>query len=114
MTNQKNYKSSTLIKRFMPYYKPYLPTLIFDLFCASLTTLCEIILPLIMKQITDSGLGGEFTLTINYVVSAGLFYIALRIMVLTEDGVVEEGTHSRLVEQKGIYYRFYEMANKMK
>ena len=80
MTNQKSYKSGTLLKRFLPYYKPYLPTLIFDLFCASLTTLCEIILPLIMKRITDSGLGGEFTLTINYVVTAGILYVALRIV----------------------------------
>ncbi|MBO5909278.1 MAG: ABC transporter ATP-binding protein [Clostridia bacterium] len=80
LTEQKSYHSGRLIKRFLPYYKPYVPTLIFDLFCASLTTLCEIILPLIMRRITDSGLGGELTLTINYVVVMGVLYIALRIV----------------------------------
>ena len=32
--------TSALIRRFMPYYRKYLPTLLFDLFCASMTTVC--------------------------------------------------------------------------
>ena len=34
-----------------------------------------------------------------------------RIMVLTEDGIVEQGTHSELLELGGIYNKFYKMAN---
>ena len=34
-----------------------------------------------------------------------------RIVVLTDDGIVEEGTHASLLEQKGMYYTFYNMAN---
>lgn len=30
-----------------------------------------------------------------------------RILVLTEDGIAEEGTHQQLLEQKGIYYNLY-------
>jgi ATP-binding cassette subfamily B protein len=37
-----------------------------------------------------------------------------RIMVLTEDGIVEEGTHDTLLEQRGIYYHFYVTANELK
>ncbi len=37
-----------------------------------------------------------------------------RIMVLTEDGIVEEGNHEELINQQGVYYKFYEMANKLK
>ncbi|MEE1075076.1 MAG: ATP-binding cassette domain-containing protein, partial [Acutalibacteraceae bacterium] len=34
-----------------------------------------------------------------------------RIMVLTDEGIMEEGSHEELLEQKGIYYKFYEMAS---
>lgn len=37
-----------------------------------------------------------------------------RIMVLTEEGIVEEGSHEKLMEWKGIYYHLYQMANEMK
>ena len=36
-----------------------------------------------------------------------------RILVLTDEGIMEEGSHNELLEQKGIYYRFYEMANEL-
>ena len=36
------------------------------------------------------------------------------VLVLTDDGIVEEGDHDQLMEQKGIYYQFYETANALK
>jgi ATP-binding cassette subfamily B protein len=33
-----------------------------------------------------------------------------RILVLTEEGIKEEGNHEELLVQKGIYYKFYQMA----
>lgn len=74
-----------LIKRFLPYYKKYKWILFLDLFCASLTTLCEIALPLIIKQITSKaeelGLGSILTNDfVKLVIGCGLLYIALRII----------------------------------
>lgn len=37
-----------------------------------------------------------------------------RILVLTEEGIVEEGNHDQLMGLKGIYYDFYTMADRMK
>ena len=37
-----------------------------------------------------------------------------RILVLTEDGIVEEGNHDSLMEKKGIYFEFYTMADRIK
>ena len=37
-----------------------------------------------------------------------------RIMVLTQEGIAEEGDHQTLMKQKGLYYHFYEMANTWK
>ena len=76
----KTYKTKDLLGRFMPYYKKYIPTVIFDLFCASLTTLCEIILPLIMREITNAGLNNMASLTASYVLRVGVAYIVLRLI----------------------------------
>ena len=37
-----------------------------------------------------------------------------RILVLTQEGIAEEGNHEALVEKKGIYYQFYTMADRLK
>lgn len=76
----KSYKTGELIKRFLPYYKKHIPTVIFDLFCASLTTVCEIVLPLIMKNITNAAINDIASLTVGYILSVGILYIALRVI----------------------------------
>ena len=43
-------KTGKLIKRFLPYYKNYWRTVTFDLICAALTTVCEIVLPQIIRS----------------------------------------------------------------
>lgn len=80
MQSQQKYTFSVLLKRFLPYYKKYTPTLVLDLICASLTTVCEIILPLIMKEITNAGMNNLAALTIGYVLRVGLLYFVLRII----------------------------------
>ena len=80
MQSERKYKTGELIGRFMPYYKKYIPTVIFDLFCASLTTICEIILPLIMKEITNRGIDDLASLTIGFVLRVGILYLVLRII----------------------------------
>lgn len=77
---ENTYNTSLLIKRFMPYYKRYIPTVVFDLFCASLTTICEIVLPLIMREITNAGMSDISKLTVDFVVTVGILYLVLRII----------------------------------
>ena len=52
---------------------------------------------------------GRTTLTIAHRLST--IRHSDRILVLTEEGIVEEGTHQELLDQKGIYYQLYETAN---
>ena len=74
-------KSGNLIKRFLPYYKKYIWILVFDLFCALLTTVCELVLPMIVREITDRATGGNISaLTVSFVLRVGLFYLVLRII----------------------------------
>ena len=73
-------KTTYLIKRFIPYYKKYTSILIFDLFCAFLTAICEVIFPLLVRFITDSAVKDIGILTPSLIIRIGLFYIVLRII----------------------------------
>lgn len=55
---------------------------------------------------------GRTTLTIAHRLSS--IKNSDRILVLTEEGIMEEGNHDQLIAQKGIYYHFYETANRLK
>lgn len=69
-----------LIRRFMPYFKKYTPILIFDLFCATLTTVCELVFPQIVRFITNTAMYEPAALTMEVVTKIGILYIALRVI----------------------------------
>lgn len=77
---QNEMKTGTLIKRFVPYYRKYKKVMAMDLFCASLTTICEMVLPLILRYITNQGLRDLSSFTIRTVIGIGAFYFVLRII----------------------------------
>ena len=66
--------------RFAPYFKKYKGVLFFDLFCAALTTVCEIVLPLIIRFITDTVINDLAALTVGVILRIGGFYLILRII----------------------------------
>ncbi len=74
-----------LLKRFLPYYKKYKWILFLDLLCASLTTVCELVLPMIVREITsyaDENFGPSFIKEdfIKLILGCGLLYIVLRVI----------------------------------
>ena len=72
------YTTRELFKRFAPYFKKYRGTLFLDLFCAALTTLCELVLPLIMRYITNQGIRDLSALSAKTIGGLGFLYLALR------------------------------------
>ena len=72
-------KMGTLIKRFLPYFKKYKWILVFDLICASLTTVCDLVFPLIVRHITNTAVDDIASLTVSLIVKMGVFYLILRI-----------------------------------
>lgn len=80
MEEKKEYSTKTLIWRFLPYFKPYRKTLYMDLFCAALTTICEVVLPLIIRQITNTALTDVALLTARMIIGLALTYFVLRII----------------------------------
>lgn len=74
------YTTSALMKRFLPYYKNHKKVMVTDLFCAALTTICELVLPMIIRHITDTGLNDMASLTIYLIGKMALLYLVLRII----------------------------------
>ncbi len=74
------YKASYLMVRFLPYYMKYKGTLITDLLCASLTTVCELVFPLIVRNITSIAANSPEQLTLKLIASTGIMYIILRLI----------------------------------
>ena len=72
--------NSKLIKRFLPYYRPYTKILVCDLFCAAISSACDLALPVIAKQITERATTDITTLTLKFILSCGVFYMILRII----------------------------------
>lgn len=77
---QQNISMGSKLRRFIPYYKKYIGILALDLFCASLTTVCEIVLPLIVRQITNLATTNISSLTVEFIVRCGLLYLVLRLI----------------------------------
>lgn len=73
-------KMGYLIKRFAPYFKKYKAILVLDLLCASLTTVCELVFPMLVRYITETGINDIASLTAELIVKIGLFYLILRII----------------------------------
>lgn len=71
-------KNVSLIKRFFPYLKKHLGTELVVLICAATSAACEIILPLIVRRITDTGVSDPAGLTVDLIVKICITYIALR------------------------------------
>lgn len=74
------YKASYLMKKFLPYYFKYRWILVLDLLCASLTTLCELVFPLIVRNITDIATNAPQNLTLKLIAITAVLYIILRLI----------------------------------
>lgn len=75
---EKQMKMGYLIKRFLPYFRKYKWILVLDLICASLTTVCELVFPMLVRYITDMGINNIAGLTAGIILKIGLFYLILR------------------------------------
>ncbi len=80
MKKKKKYSSAYLMKKFLPYYSKYKGILIFDLICASLTTICELVFPLLVRNITGVAIEAPQNLTLRLIAGTGILYIILRLI----------------------------------
>lgn len=80
MSRSENDRKTSQLHRFLPYLLKYKGILVFDLFCAALTTLCDIVLPSIMRYLTNAATDASIVLTVGTVARLALLYLVLRIV----------------------------------
>ena len=68
------------LKVFSKYYKPYIGIVILDLICACLSTVCELVLPMIIRHITQTAQNGAMDTLVSSVIRLGVIYLFLRIV----------------------------------
>ena len=76
----KKEKKPGALRKFLPYYRRHMPVMISDLLCAGLTTLCELILPMIVREITGVATEDITKLTVEFILKCGLVYVILRVI----------------------------------
>lgn len=69
-----------LLRRFVSYYKDYKGLMAFSLFCAFITALCEMTLPLIARYLTDVVQNRFEDLTLSLILTIGAVYLAVRLV----------------------------------
>ncbi len=68
-----------MFRKFTRYYKPYIWLIIIDLFCAALSTVCELAFPMIVRKITNTALSGSAEVLMATVIRLCALYLFLRI-----------------------------------
>lgn len=71
-------KNKNLIKKVVPYFYKYRLTLFLDLFCAGLTTASEMILPLILRALTNKGMKDLASISFDFVMKLALIYLGVK------------------------------------
>lgn len=73
-------KKGLLKKHFIPYFKKHKAVLVLDLFCALLTTGCEIVLPMIIREITSVATTDISKLTWELILRLAAVYGVLKLI----------------------------------
>ena len=82
-----------LMKRFLPYYGKYKKEIALDLFCALMTTGCEIIFPQIVRLITNQAVEDYTKITTSWVLTLGGVYLLLRVIDTAANHFMQYGGH---------------------
>ena len=69
-----------LLRHFIPYYKPYVRIMLLDLSCAALTCGAELVLPQIIKYLTNTALTDISALTVEAILKLAALYLGLRLI----------------------------------
>lgn len=93
MSGDYSSRNRRMLKRFLPYYKKYSGLFALDMFCSAMTTVCEIALPLIVRQITDRAAHDIHDLTAELIIKIVGFYILLRIIDTAASYYTASGGH---------------------
>lgn len=104
-----------LLKRFMPYFKAYRKIFLFDLVCAAFTSVCDLVLPVIIRFITNTVSYHPADLTISMVVRITALYLILRVVDVIANYYMQNTGHvmGAMIEtdmRKDLFEHFQELS----
>ena len=110
---KRTYSDKELIKKFIPYYKDYKNILAIDLFSAFLTTVCELILPIILSSLTDHA--ANSSLTYSIILKLTLIYTLTKLVEVAGRYVMQSyghimGAHIEKDMRRDIFKHFLTMS----
>ena len=113
--DQKSISTSYLLKRFYPYFKPYLLIMVFDLLCAAFTSACDLVLPVMVRYITNTAAYSPGALTIEAVLKITAVYIMLRIIDVLANYYMQNtghvmGAHIETDMRRDLFEKFQELS----
>ena len=82
-----------LLKRFLPYFRPYVWIFAFDLACAAFTSVCDLVLPVIIRYITNTVSYHPADLTMNMVIRITVLYMILRLIDVVANYYMQNTGH---------------------
>ena len=65
-------RKSQYLRRFLPYYRKYLGMFLLDTLCAALTTSGDLVLPMLVRFLTQTGMQDRSALTVQLVLRIGI------------------------------------------
>ena len=89
--NKREFSNKYLLKRFVPYYKPYKQILTIDLISAALTTISQLVLPLLLSYLTDWAQLG--ILDVSRVVKVAIVYVLTKFIEVASRFVMQSFGH---------------------
>lgn len=110
---KRTYSDKELIKKFIPYYRDYKNILAIDLFSAFLTTVCELILPIILSSLTDHA--ANSSLTYSIILKLTLIYTLTKLVEVAGRYVMQSyghimGAHIEKDMRRDIFKHFLTMS----
>ncbi len=105
-----------LIKRFYPYFKPYWKVLVLDLICAGATSVCEIVLPMMIRYITDTAISNVAALTMTTIFKIAAIYVVLKAVDVVGNYYMQNTGHvmGAKIEtdmRKNLFEKFQELSH---
>ena len=82
-----------LLKRFLPYFRSYVWIFVFDLACAAFTSVCDLVLPVIIRYITNTVSYHPADLTMNMVIRITVLYMILRLIDVVANYYMQNTGH---------------------
>lgn len=89
--NKREFSNKYLLKRFVPYYKPYKQILTIDLISAALTTISQLVLPLLLSYLTDWA--QLSMLDVSRVVKVAIVYVLTKFIEVASRFVMQSFGH---------------------